>query len=304
MWKPKKALKELFGIEMKKERLIVLTGAGGNIGRCLIKRILEHTEWRIIALSSSLELEHTWGERVKVYRNNGIAILSKETGIDTCIHLAFSRRFKPNSMIASSLDFSANIYKAVSSCNCRLINLSTVGVYGINPDFPDENTAPFPDSFYSLAKYASEVLMQSYLKDGHTKSTNLRLSGVAQCQRVLPIFIENAKSKGEIQITGGQQQFSWIDIDDATDAIIAMIAYEGNWRPIYNVTLNKKRYLITEIAELVSDIAEQKGYGQTKIVVDPSEDNLICTGWNSDAFMNDTGWRPQVSIRETIEKML
>lgn len=289
---------------MTKDRLVVLTGAGGKIGRALIARILEKTAWRVLAFSSSLEENPEWNGRVTVYGNEEILpLLPTLKGVDTCVHMAFSRRFNTNSEIALSLDFSSNLYKAALACGSRVINLSTVGVYGLNPNFPDENTTPAPDSLYSMAKYGSEVLMHSYFQGSNVSVTNVRLSGIVQSQRVLPIFIENAKTKGEIQITGGKQQFSWIDIEDAVDALIAMIAYDGEWRPAYNVTLNKVRYLITDMAEAVATVAEQKGYGRTKITVTPNEDNPICVGWSSEAFMADTGWKPKVSIEETINKM-
>lgn len=289
---------------MTKDRLVVLTGAGGKIGRALIERILEKTAWRVLAFSSSLEQKPEWKDRVTAHGNDEIlTLLPTLKKVDTCVHMAFSRRFNTNSEIALSLDFSSNLYKAALACGSRVINLSTVGVYGLNPDFPSENTTPAPDSLYSMAKYGSEVLMHSYFQDSNVSVTNLRLSGIVQSQRVLPFFIENAKTKGEIQITGGKQQFSWIDIEDAVDALIALIAFDGEWRPVYNVTLNKERYQITELAAAVSDEAERRGYGRTAITITPNEENPICVGWNSEAFMRDTGWKPKVSIKETIRKM-
>lgn len=289
---------------MNKDRLIVITGAGGRIGRSLIDRIIERTSWRIVAFSSSLMRDSIKSRRVSIHSNDDIKLLLPSLQcVDTCIHLAFSRRFNTNSEIALSLNFSADLYKAALSCGCRVINLSTVGVYGLNPHFPDETAIPSPDSLYSMAKYASEVLMCSVFKESKTDVSNVRLSGIAQSQRVLPIFIENAKTEGEIHIRGGKQQFSWIDILDATDALIALIAYDGKWRHSYNVSLNEKRYMITELAEKVAAVAEKKGYAKTVITIAPSEETPICVGWNSDAFSMDTGWRPCVSIDETIDSM-
>ena len=289
---------------MNKNRTVVLTGAGGTIGRTLIEHILVRTRWRILAFSSSLEGKADWGDRVVVYTNDEInTILTVVENVDTCVHLAFSRRFKTNSEIASSLDFSLSVFKAALACGCRLINLSTVGVYGLNSSFPDENTSPAPDSLYAMAKYASEVLLRSVFMGEEREFTNLRLSGVVQSQRVVPVFIENAKTHGEIRITGGKQQFSWIDIDDAVDGIIAMIAYEGRWKPIYNVALNKTRYLITDIAKIVADVSELKGFGKTVISVMPSDESSICVGWDSQSFIDHTGWVPKFTIRDTILKM-
>lgn len=289
---------------MKKERLIAITGAGGAIGRSLIQRILEKTNWSIWAFSSSIGENPHWGNRVKLMRNDElITTLQTQQDVDTCVHLAFSRRFNTDTDIALSLNFSANLYNSLKNSSCRVINISTVGVYGLNPNMPDESTLPSPDSLYSMAKYASEVLMSVCFQDSSLIYTNIRLSGIAQSQRVLPVFIDNAKNNGEILITGGNQQFSWIDIADAVDGIISLIAFDGKWRPVYNLTLNKQRYSIIRLAEIVSSYAETNGYGRTKINIIPREDKPICVGWNSEAFSIDTGWQPVVSISDTIKKM-
>lgn len=289
---------------MKKKRLIALTGAGGGIGRALIQSILSDTNWDVLAFSGSLEQSPEFAGRVRVVRNEEIpTLLPSLKDVDTCLHMAFSRRFRSNSDIALSLDFSSVVYKAAKSCGCRVINLSTVGVYAGNSTFPDETTVPTPDSLYSMAKYGSEVLFESYFGDSDVSHTNVRLSGIAQSQRVLPIFIDNAKNVGKIQITGGKQQFSWIDIDDAVAALIALIAFDGDWREIYNVSLDRQRYSIVDLAEIVSAVAESRGFEKTEIEITPSDDKPICVGWNSEAFISDTGWKPRVTIEETIKKM-
>ena len=288
---------------MNKERLIVISGGGGYIGRSLIQRIINKTKWNIVAFSSSLVPIPDYEGRVLIRKNEEIDTwMPTMQGIDTCIHLAFSRRFRSNTDIALSLDFSAAFYKSALECGGRLINVSSVGVYGLNSGFPDERTTPAPDSLYSMAKYSSEVLMQSYFRE-RGGFTNIRLSGIAQSQRILPIFIENAKTTGVIQISGGKQQFSWIDILDAADAFIALIAYDGEWRNVYNVSLNKSRYSIVDLAEIVSRVAVFRGYKKTKVVLTPSDERPICVGWNSEMFINDTGWEPMVTITETVEKM-
>ena len=286
-------------------RTLVITGAGGYLGRSLIQRIMDNTDWSVLAVSSSLQPQSSdWEGRVQVFDNSAIeSCFQVREDIDTCIHLAFSRRFRSSTEIARSLDYSLKVYRLAAKKGCRIVNMSSVGIYGLSSSFLDENADPAPDSLYSMAKYASEVLLSSVLAGKDIQATNMRLSGVAQSQRVLPVFIENAKTKGVITITGGKQQFSWIDIDDAVDALIALVNYEGNWKKAYNVSLNRVRYSIVELADLVAEEAEERGYARTRTEVNASEDTPICVGWDSGAFTADTGWMPKVSIRETIHKM-
>ena len=289
---------------MLKKRKIVISGAGGKIGQALIAKILHDTDWEIIVFSSSILSDSNYDPRLIIYHNNDILkILSSLKDVDTCVHLAFSRRFSSNADIALSLDFSLNFYKAVRLSGSRLINISTVGIYGQRSDFPDESYIPSPESLYAMAKYASEVLMESVFEEYKKDVTNVRLSGIAQSQRILPVFIERAKHNFPIEIKGGNQEFSWIDMSDAIEAIMALIRFDGKWEKIYNVSLNKKRYSILKLAEMVAVAAETKGLIRTPIHVIQTEEKPICVGWNSERFIDDTGWYPKKDITETIENM-
>ena len=283
-------------------KTIVVTGASGNLGGQLVERLLATTDWSIVTFSSSLIKKWENEDRIKQYPNNQIGQILPCIKADVLVHLAFARRFRSNADIASSLDFAEQVYRAVyANPRCKLVNISTVGVYAPNDDFIDENALIGPDTLYGMAKYASEVLMRSVFHNHIERTTILRLGGVAQSQRILPVFIEDAKTKHEINIVGGSQMFSWIDISDTIEAIFALLKTE-KWSPVYNVTLNKTRYLITDVAQMVAACAKEKGYGDVSVNVTP-KDIHICVGWTSAKFIEDIGWKPKVSLEETINKM-
>lgn len=283
-------------------KTIVVTGASGNLGGSLVDYILKETDWNIITFSSRTLFQWKEESRVKQYDNSEIENILPSLNADVLVHFAFARRFRSNADIASSLDFAEKVYKAVyANPKCKLVNISTVGVYAPNDDFIDENALIGPDTLYGMAKYASEVLMRSVFNNYLERTTILRLGGVAQSQRILPVFIEDAKTKHEINIVGGTQMFSWIDISDTIEAIVALLKTE-KWKPIYNVTLDKRRYLITDVAQMVAACAKEKGYGDVSINVIP-KDIHICVGWISAKFIEDTGWQPKLSLEETINKM-
>lgn len=282
---------------------IAITGASGNLGGLLVEHLLQTTDWEIITFSSNDIDKWMNNPRIHQYRNAQILDVFPALQVDILVHFAFARRFRSNADIASSLDFSEKVFKAVKNhTTCRLVNISTVGVYAASDDYIDENGLVGPDSIYGMAKYASEVLMRSVFGEKSNRTTNLRLGGVAQSQRILPVFIENAYKNHQINIRGGKQQFSWIDIDDAIIAVAAALKI-NNWKPIYNITLDKQRYLITDIAEMVARQIEKNGSGKVEICVEPQDIDL-CLGWSSKLFMKDTGWQPKFQLEETIKKML
>ncbi len=283
-------------------KTIIITGASGNLGGKLVERLLTTTDWSIVTFSSLSIKKWENQDRIKQYLNNQIGQILPDIKADILVHLAFARRFRSNTDIATSIDFSEQVFKAAhANPLCKVLNISTVGVYAPNDDFIDESAPVGPDSLYGMAKYASEVLLKSVFANSRERITNLRLGGVAQSQRLIPVFIENAITNHQINIVGGKQLFSWIDIEDAISAIVAALNIP-RWKPIYNVTLNQKRYLITDIANMVAHQAEVLGYGKVKILVEPKDIHL-CVGWKSELFMNDSQWEPKVSIEETIRKM-
>lgn len=286
-------------MEMK---TIAITGASGNLGGKLVGSLLEKTDWNIITFSSQPLLQWKDQSRVKQYNNSEIENILPVLDADVLVHFAFARRFRSNADIASSLDFAEKVYRALyANSKCKLVNISTVGVYAPSDDFIDEKALVGPDTLYGMAKYASEVLMRSVFHNHLGRTTILRLGGVAQSQRILPVFIEDAKTKHEINIVGGSQMFSWIDISDTIEAIVALLKTE-KWSPVYNVTLDKTRYLITDVAQMVAACAKEKGYGDVSVNVTP-KDIHICVGWTSAKFIEDIGWKPKVSLEETINKM-
>lgn len=284
-------------------KTIAITGASGHLGGLLVEHLLQNTDWNIVTFSSREIVKWVGNTRVYQYHNSEIANIFPTFDVDILVHFAFARRFRSNTDIASSLDFSEQVFKAVyTHTRCKLVNISTVGVYAASDDYIDENGLVGPDSIYGMAKYASEVLMRSVFGEESNRTTNLRLGGVAQSQRILPVFIENAYKNHQINIKGGKQHFSWIDIDDAITAIAAALKIE-NWKPIYNITLDKRRYLITDVAEMVANQIEKSGFGKVEIYVEPQDINL-CVGWSSELFINDTDWTPTVTLEDTIAKMI
>ena len=283
-------------------KTIAITGASGNLGGRLVDYLLKTTDWNIVTFSSNPIEKWENEPRVRQFQNSNIGDVLPSLDVDILVHFAFARRFRSNMDIATSLDFAEKVYCAVcQNSKCKLINISTVGVYAPSETFIDENAPIGPDSLYGMAKYASEVLMRSMFSGHLDRTTILRLGGVAQSQRILPIFIENAKSAREINISGGGQLFSWIDVDDAISAIATALNME-KWQPIYNITLDKKRYSIIEVAQMVANQAKKLGYGDVKINITP-QDIHLCVGWTSQRFIKDSGWQPQITIQDTIKKM-
>ena len=114
-------LRDQYGIDMK---TIAITGASGNLGGLLVEHLLQTTDWEVITFSSNDIDKWMNNPRIHQYRNTQILDVFPLLQVDILVHFAFARRFRSNADIASSLDFSEKVFKAVRNhATCRLVNI-------------------------------------------------------------------------------------------------------------------------------------------------------------------------------------
>ena len=290
---------------------ILLTGSDGFLGSKITRSILDKTDWNVLGLTLSMDLVDRMLEResgidrtrVKYITNDEFFhSVEKDWNIYGAVHLAFSRRMRPASEIASSIDFAADVFHKLKDMNVdRVINMSSQGVYGNTSEIRTEETPPAPETQYTMAKYAAEVLFNDIMRD-ITYHTNFRLDPVAQSQNVLKGLVKSAK-EGEIHLRGGKQVFSFIDANDVPSAVIAMLQTKGNWDPVYNVGWSHRRYTLIELADIVADVAVECGMRRPLITLDEADISLW-SGMESTLFSKTTGWVPHIDIHETIHTMM
>lgn len=291
---------------------ILITGSSGFIGGKVIKRLIEDGSYYIFALASSAERinEMLVRENIKccdaITSVSNLEFLSPEyipSEIYGVLHLAFSRRNRTETEIARSIDFAYKIYEKLAKYKVpKVINLSSQSVYGNTKDFRTEDTPVAPNSLYSFAKYASEKIFDACYSNIHVDKTNVRLDSVIQSQNLVQTLFKQAIEKGVISLKGGKQRFSYIDYHDVAEAILALLKTSCRWKPIYNVGLNRKRYTLIEIAELVRSVTRKYGYKIPSIEI-KKQDILIWAGMDSSLFSNDTGWNPKYDIEKMVERI-
>lgn len=289
---------------------ILITGANGLLGGKIMKCLIEASEYGVIAVASSEEKifntchrESIDYKKVRFLSNN--EFLNPNTELEDvygAVHLAFSRRNRPASEIASSLVYASSVFHKLNNCNIsHVINVSSQGIYGNTPEIRTEKTPPAPETQYTMAKYASEIIFNEIFKECPCH-TNIRLDLVAQSQNVIKGLCNSAKN-GRIFLKGGKQIFSFIDAEDAASAIVKMLDTDGKWDSEYNVGWNCKRYSLMDLAEVICNVAEQNGYARPVIELEQS-DLVLWAGMNSTRFTQKTKWYPQVELGKTIEKMI
>lgn len=290
---------------------ILITGANGFLGGKIAREIINNTKYNVLAVASSREKVVEMEERENIKCSDRIDFCSNEDffrsdtileNIYGAVHLAFSRRVRPASEIAGSLQFASRVFHRFAECRIdRVINMSSQGIYGGTENIRTENTPPAPETHYTMAKYAAEILFNDIMRDcGHY--TNMRLDLVTQSQNIIKVLCRQAK-EGQLHLKGGKQCFSFIDGKDAASAVVALLQTEGGWKREYNVGWNRRRYTLIELADIIADVAAACGYPKPEIILD-KQDISLWAGMDSSRFMDETGWKPTIRLKQTIIEML
>lgn len=300
---------------MHQERSVLITGAGGFLGGELIEQLSQKANYKIIALTSNKDKVMTRFSNIDNLEcfnieewKRGVLPLSE---IDTLIHCAFARGYRLTQEIAESLQFTNELFRtAFEKKVLNIINISSQAVYGkTNKPLWEEKTPVAPESVYGISKYASELLGNniSIMSGNQTKSTNLRLASLTGGKEGLKLeviskFVDKALKSETIKIIGGKQIFSYIDVRDAAAGIISLLSINSKeWKNVYNLGSNK-RYCIVDIARLVAEVAKEYTNNSVSIQIE-YKDIYLDVGMDASLFYQDTQWRPQHEMRDTIKTL-
>lgn len=294
--------------EIKYPKTILITGAGGFLGKELVHQLLKTSEFQVIAVSSQKEkLNQLYGEysTFSCYSANDTkALYFPWKDIYAVVHCAFSRSNVADDL-AESLNSGFSFMKYAIGMGVHLIiNISSQSVYGQKYIPPwTEQTPASPDTLYAMAKYASELLTTSLrsTQEG-VITTNLRLSslvGPGMEQRVIPKLLKNISNSQPLRIVGGQQQFSFLDGRDAASGIIALLKTDPKiWKPIYNLGTHE-HYTLIELVRHVVEVAQTHQLPLVDVLIE--EENISqVAGMNCNMFYSDTNWKPIYDLESII----
>ncbi|KAF8307625.1 hypothetical protein DL93DRAFT_2171636 [Clavulina sp. PMI_390] len=244
---------------------VLVTGGGGNIGKNIVRRLLaSNTPVTIIdAVFYPDELSHaSRGSRnetllrvhVDDIRNTTALASALTPDIVGIVHLAAVSRVawclqNQNDCMDVNERGTELVFDALTRLNAKdngkrwFILASSREVYG---DAGPGNHVPFreeaekkPANAYGTSKLAAERVIQRRIADlvreadpsgGSLHAAALRLSNVYgsvydHLERLVPSITAQALSHQAIQISGGQQDFDMLHIDDCVDAFMLAISH-------------------------------------------------------------------------------
>lgn len=289
---------------------VLITGASGFYGWEIVRQMKICGGFEIVAASANPQRLKDDCNYQDVILISNEALWNDETlmkSIDIIIHAGFCRE-SIGEQLMQSLIFSKRLFEQAVKCGVGgIINISSQSVYGSEKeDLPDESGKYAPTYLYAFAKSASELLLETAVGKGNTKTffTNIRLASLVGLSKNVPInviykFVERALSNEDLNIQGGQQNFSFIDVRDAAEAIIKLVLVPASkWENAYNLGPEKQ----TNIVDLARSVCEYaKSVGKTSKYIIKEEDIYLNTGMSSELLYNTIEWRPRFSINDIVK---
>lgn len=148
----------------------------------------------------------------------------------------------------------------------RFIYASTMSVYGIKPERPvKESEDCHPESFYGIAKLASEHYLRVYEQYG-INTTSLRLFNVYGPgqnmdnlrQGMVSIFLAQMLKDNRIHVKGSADRFrDFIHVDDVVESFLRCLDCDKSKSEIINIA-NGKPTKVKEIIDLLVSSQEEK----------------------------------------------
>ena len=158
-----------------------------------------------------------------------------------------------------------NLYKAVSMNSTRLIQLSTVAVYGSLKKC-NEKSPLNPETNYATAKaFSEQILLDNYLNKNLTILRLSNLYGSHQLKGVFAYLLKSYFSDRKLEFNNdGSLTRSFMHVEDCADIIVEVVK-NSKLNGIYNVK-GHETYSVKELIEQFEnrfDVNFEKLFSQT-----------------------------------------
>lgn len=288
---------------------IVVTGASGFLGSHVLEALRKYDNCHVTATSfewESLRESETCPRIIHLHNES----LFEEHGADILkdaivLHCAYPRNLHSED-IAPGLEYIRNVFAAAVRHRAKaVINISSQSVYSsVRTEPASEKTPLCLETPYAVGKYATELFLETVCASSETAYTNLRLSsliGPGFEQRIVNKLVKCAFSERQIMVKNNQQLFGFMDIQDAVNGIIAILASDHDkWNHVYNLGTSQT-YTLTEMAETIDEVMQERNHKIQIQVVSGEEhsSSAVCT----DAFFEAFGFQASVSLKESVERI-
>lgn len=309
---------------------VLITGISGFVGKHLAQQLLATKEYEIIGTYHSdnskeklIELKDTVTlEQVNLTDKDAVTKLISNHKPDWVFHLAAqsapSLSFKmPAETLTTNILSQLYILEAIKNNNLtgtRILIVGTSEEYGkVRPeDLPIKETAPLgPVSPYAVSKIAQDYLGLQYYLAHKMEIIRVRpfnhIGPGQEAKFALPSWckqiaeIEKNKMEPIMKVGNLEAKRDFTDVRDIVKAHILALE-KGQAGDVYNLGTGKS-YAMKEVLDMLLSLSTVKiSIEQDPALMRPADvPDLVC---DSEKFRNLTGWKPEISLQETLKDIL
>jgi len=236
---------------MYKKRVYLITGAGGFVGACLLRRLVKNGEnvhvllkektdiWRIKDVMSKVTSHSS-----DLFNINRLTEIIDEVNPDIIYHLAtcgaYSYQNMPDAIINTNILGTWNLLKATSHINYELfVNTGSSSEYGFKKLPMKETDLLEPASYYAVTK-SSQTLLCSYIAKLEKKPiVTLRLFSAygpyEEQTRFVPVLLRSLYFNEKMNLVSPHIARDYIYIEDIIDIYLLINKLKSFPGEIFNI---------------------------------------------------------------------
>lgn len=288
---------------------VYITGAGGFLGKELIRQLGVQNEKEIYALTSQIDRMEAFAEsyeNVRVVGKN--AIIDGKTDFnpdDVLINCAFPRTLDDFEM-SGGLDYTQKTLSAAVRAGAhKIINISSQSVYDASRTEPAKETDYLVlQSKYAVGKYATELML--HMLEERCACTNIRLAsliGPGFDQRLTNKMADFAIERHKLSAEQSDQRFGFLDVEDAARGIIRLLDQPADqWESVYNLG-SDSAYSLEEIAQTIAELMQAEWNTCVEITYTQG-DKKFSSALDNTRLKNCIGQYQQVDLKESMRRII
>ncbi len=289
----------------------LITGASGHLGSFLTKRLLRDG-WNITALvrpESDLWRLNDVLSQINIIRADLADVSSVASAVaqskpEVVFHLAWqgvTGAFKNDpAQLEVNLTGSLKLFEIVRAAGCKVwLGIGSQAEYGRHEEILNEDTPCQPETEYGAAKLSLGRQTKELCNDAGIRYLWMRLLatyGPMDDERhLIPSVILQLLRRERPRLTGGEQRWDYLYVEDAADAIYRA-AVTSNAQGVFNLGSGQS-HTIRNILERIRDLIDpglELGFGE--VAYPP--DQLMRLEASVERLRRATGWTPRVGLDE------